>query len=685
MVRIRDDHGPEQVAFSITTPSGTHISDSIAWIERFIRAYGSPNSIYNTEICNWHKDFASRLTYGSDIGTPDFAHTDCVLLWGHNPAATWLARSVEIQQALKRGAKLVVVDPRPTLFARRADCWLRVRPGTDQALALGIANLMLQSGRFDTEFVRQWTNATFLVREDSGAFLRQSDINENGNPDILLAGSATGGELLSYDSETGKWLNSFEDASLFETRTVASRAGEIDCKSALQIFAEAAADYPPERVAEITGIAEADLEKAAGILAESASVAYYAWSGIGQGTSATQTDRALSILYGLTGHYGAQGGNVPGVAASFNDISGQDLLSDEQRAKALGLDQRPIGPGKLGYVTARDVYRAIIEQDPYPVKMLFSFGGNLFSSQPDNERAKEAFQKLEFHVHTDFFLNATAEYADIVLPVATSWERQGFRNGFDASLEGLRIVQLRPAVIAPVGDARGDTEIVLDLAKRLGLSEVMFDCDNDRGLTHILAPSGISLDTLKENPQGVMLESKVPLRAYTTKGFPTPTKRLEIYSEQMLHQNLSPVPSLIPDDLPQREESAFPLRLGCAKTVAYCHSQGRNLAALRRLVPDPILEMSSEVAEARGILNNDWVEIATKTGSFIAVAKIGKDLAPDAVFAQHGWTVSDTADEPNTAGDKLATNMNTAISTQNTDPVSGSIPLRCSWCEIWKV
>ena len=78
MQRIGDDHGPEQVAFSVTTPSGTHISDCISWIERFIRAYGSPNSIYGTEICNWHKDVATKFTYGSDIGTPDFVNTDCV-------------------------------------------------------------------------------------------------------------------------------------------------------------------------------------------------------------------------------------------------------------------------------------------------------------------------------------------------------------------------------------------------------------------------------------------------------------------------------------------------------------------------------------------------------------------------------------------------------------------------------
>lgn len=685
MDRIRAAHGAEQVAFSVSTPSGTHISDSISWIERLIRAYGSPNTIYSTEICNWHKDVASKLTYGSDIGTPDFARTDCVLLWGHNPAATWLARSGEVQKAIRRGARLVVIDPRPTLYARRADCWLRVRPGTDQALALGLANLLLQSGRFDTGFVREWTNAAFLVRDDTGAFLRAVDLDANGRGDVLLAGGAQGLDPIGYNSALRAWIGNPDEAALLAERAVKTRDGEVTCRSALQIFADAAAEYPPERVAEVTGIGAEQLEQAAGILAESASVAYYAWNGVGQSVTATQTDRALSVLYGLTGSYGRAGGNVPGGAAPFNDIAGHDLLDDAQRAKALGLGDRPIGPGRSGWVTARDVYTAVLDQTPYPVRMLVSFGGNLLSAQPDTDRARQAFAGLEFHVHTDFFLNATAEHADIVLPAATSWEREGLRTGFDVSLDGMRRVQLRPAVIAPVGEARSDTDIALDLARRLGLSGLMFDCDADTGHAHILAPSGIALADLKAAPDGVTLAAEVPLSAYRKAGFPTPTGRLEIYSEQMLRAGYAPVPRLDADDLPKCADAAFPLRLGCAKTVAFCHSQGRNIASLRRLSPDPILEIAPETAGARGIGANDWVRIVTDTGSFVARAKITRDVAPDAVFAQHGWTVSDTGDQPNQAGDRLATNMNQAVSTERCDPVSGSIPLRCSWCDVRKI
>ena len=204
MKEIRDKHGAEQVAFSVTTPSGTQISDAISWIERLIRCFGSPNTIYATEICNWHKDFASRFTYGTDMGTPDFAHSQCVLLWGNNPAATWLARSTEIQKAIKRGAKLIVVDPRPTLFARRADCWLQVKPGTDQALALGLAHLMIRQGRFDQHFIRRWSNGPFLVRDDTGAFLREADLGPGGSEAILLAANAEQDDLLQFDLETGR-------------------------------------------------------------------------------------------------------------------------------------------------------------------------------------------------------------------------------------------------------------------------------------------------------------------------------------------------------------------------------------------------------------------------------------------------------------------------------------------------
>ena len=671
MADVRDEHGAEQTVFSVTTPSGTHLSDGIAWIERFIRGYGSPNIIYSTEICNWHKDFASRFTYGSDIGTPDFAHADCALIWGHNPATTWLARSMEIRAARERGMKTIVVDPRRTLYAKRADQWLRVKPGTDQALALGLIHLILRDEGFDAAFVREWTNAAFLVRADNGRLLRQADLDPAGRAEVILAAGADGA-MLAYDAAAKRWLDSPDGAALSASLDVATPDGMVRCRTAFDGLGETVRDWTPSRVEAVTGVPAATLAETAALLAGSGSVAYYVWNGVGQSVTATQTDRAISILYSLLGHYGARGGNVPGQAAAFNDISGHDLLADEQRGKTLGIDARPVGPGRQNWVTARDTYRAILDGAPYPVRMLVSFGGNLLSAQPDTALARRALAALDFHVHADFFLNASAEYADIVLPVATAWEREGLRTGFDASLEGLRRVQLRQAVAEPVGEARSDTDIVMGLSRRLGMSDVMFGCDADAGHRHVLAPSGIDLDELRKHPEGLDVAGAVTEKAYLERGFPTPGGRIEIYSETLLAHGQAALPELAESDLPSAGDPRFPLRLSCAKTVAYCHSQGRNIPALRRLAPDPVIEIAAETAAGRGIEADAWVEIETGTGRFRAKAKLVEGQEPESVVAQHGWTQADSGDW----------NMNAAVSTAAADPVSGSIPLRCTWCEV---
>jgi anaerobic selenocysteine-containing dehydrogenase len=333
----------------------------------------------------------------------------------------------------------------------------------------------------------------------------------------------------------------------------------------------------------------------------------------------------------------------------------------------------------------------VIGADPYPVRMLVSFGGNLLASQPDTELAVRALERLEFHVHADFFLNATARYADIVLPVATSWEREGLRTGFDASLRGLRHVQLRPPVIAPVGEARADTDIVLALAERFGLANKFFGCDADAGHDAVLAKTGLTVEKLRAAPQGVELDATVALEAHAQRsadgaprGFPTPTRRVEIYSERLLDAGYRPLPTFDPAELPPAEVS-FPLLLGSAKTVAYCHSQHRNIASLRRLAPDPVLEMAPTDATARAIAPGDWVRIRTQEGESVARAAIVPGLAPGAVFGQHGWWIEGPDGSPYDAKHPLAANLNRAISTAAADPISGSIPLRRSWCEVEKM
>jgi anaerobic selenocysteine-containing dehydrogenase len=164
--------GPEAVAFGVTTPSGTAVSDGFGWIERLIRLFGSPNTIWGEELCAWHRDYGTAYTFGVDIGVPDFARTGCLLLWGHNPSVSFLAQATAAADAKARGAALVVVDPRRAGLANRADQWLRVRPGTDGALALGLAEVMIAEGWYDREFIEMWSTGPFLVRDRSATTRR---------------------------------------------------------------------------------------------------------------------------------------------------------------------------------------------------------------------------------------------------------------------------------------------------------------------------------------------------------------------------------------------------------------------------------------------------------------------------------------------------------------------------------
>ena len=157
MQRLAERHGPEAVAFTISSGSTTAIGDSSSFVRRLMNAFGTPNSSYTLDICGWGRAFATRYTYGvGSVGTggsggamPDIANSGCVILWGYNPSNTRLTHATAVVEALKRGTRLIVVDLRKAGLAHKADVWLRVRPGTDGAIALGLANAMIARGWYD--------------------------------------------------------------------------------------------------------------------------------------------------------------------------------------------------------------------------------------------------------------------------------------------------------------------------------------------------------------------------------------------------------------------------------------------------------------------------------------------------------------------------------------------------------
>ena len=156
---IKDNYGAEAVVFSRATTAGSAAIDFDGWVQRLANAFGSPNLLTSNHICTWNRRVGSKYTYGSGMPLPDFDNTHCMLIWGINPPATSPAQATRITRARNRGAKLIVIDPRKTTLAAKADCWLRVRPGTDGELAMAMIHVLIEENLFDAEFrarLDQW-------------------------------------------------------------------------------------------------------------------------------------------------------------------------------------------------------------------------------------------------------------------------------------------------------------------------------------------------------------------------------------------------------------------------------------------------------------------------------------------------------------------------------------------------
>jgi anaerobic selenocysteine-containing dehydrogenase len=196
------------------------------------------------------------------------------------------------------------------------------------------------------------------------------------------------------------------------------------CRPVFAHYAELCARYSPERLAEIAWIAPNEVEAAAELIWRSRPVSYYAWSGHEHHANTTETARAMALLYALTGSFDQRGGNVLFASVPNPTVTGEDLPAARRMAPAVGLEQRPLGPAKWNNVSAADFCRAVIEGDPYAICGLIDFGSNLLLAFSDPVKGRRALSALDFYAHADLFMNPTAELADIVLPVASCFERE---------------------------------------------------------------------------------------------------------------------------------------------------------------------------------------------------------------------------------------------------------------------
>jgi anaerobic selenocysteine-containing dehydrogenase len=698
LAAIRRESGPQAVAFGRGTGSGTGLSPTEPWVARLAGAFGSPNYMTNTHICNWARDGANHYTFGAyDFPLPEVEKSGCLLLWGSNPTATLLNLATRIVAARARGMRLVVIDPRRIGLANKADHFLGVRPGTDGALALAFIHELIERRWYDDRFVRDWTNAPLLVREDTGRLLRASDVADGAvrtvaNEAAGYVALGASGTFVEYESDSGRYAVPTSDLDLRGRGMVPLRGGErVPCRTAFDLLADEARRYEPAVAATITGIGADQIRDAVAFMVANRPLSHHTWNGIMQHTNATQAGRAISVFYALVGDWDRPGGNVRSGRSLTKPISIE--VTAAQSALRLGRADRPLGPqvGPPHNIVSYDLFDAILDGRPYQVRGLLSFGSNTIINSADPKRGREALQKLEFFAQAELFHTPTTQLADVLLPAASFLETEFLviRHGH---------VQRRRRTVAPLHERRPDIEMIFDLAVRLGHGDVFANGSLEAAYDEVLAPMGVTWEGMREHPHG--LDGVAP-RSYekhadtdesgAPKGFKTPSRKVEIFLDSWAAHGAEPLPvyrepAESPRATPELAER-YPLVLTNAKKAHYLHSQHRGVPALRRLEPHPTAEIHPETAARYGVADGQWVEIATPRGKARAKAELTTAIVPGVVCAYHGWWEACEALglEASDPYDERGSNVNLLVLGDLKDPISGALPHRSTLCRLTPV
>lgn len=697
LLAIRERYGPQAVALAKGTTSGTSIDDSARWLARFLSVFGSPNWVSTTHVCNWHRDTGFSYTFGVNLPTPDLTRSNVFLLWGHNPSSTSLILAHDIVAAKARGMKLVAVDPRRIGIPGQADILLQVRPGADGALALALIHAVLEEGWYDASFLRQWTNAPFLLRSDNGAALTEADLTASGLSQRYVAWDEITEQPVIYDPTCASFEREHVSPALFGEKQIRDKEGRaISCQTALQALAQLASRYAPERSQAITWVPAEKVWKAAQLLAHNRPMSMYMWNGVGQHSNATQTSRAIASLYAILGDFDQPGGNVLFPGLPVNSVNGREYLPKEVAAQRIGRKEKPLGPpAKPGNCAAYDVFTAILEGRPYRVKALLNFGSNTVISTGDSRRAREGFCAVELAVATELFMTPTAELCDYVLPATSFLEMSNLATGFEHRPQGKAHLQYRAAVVPALAERRSDTWIVFELAKRLGFGQHFWDGEIEAGYAYELAPTGITLEQLKRSPGGISLPSRPRHRKFAErdekgipKAFSTPSRRVELYSHTFADHGFPALPeyqepAMSPFSRPDLA-AEYPLVLTNAKFTTFIHSQQRALPSLRKSSPEPSADIHPETAARYGIKNKEWMILESPKGSVKVRARVTTNIVPGVVCCQHGWWQE--CKELNLPGydpySDASANPSMLIGTELTDPISGSLPHRSYLCRV---
>jgi anaerobic selenocysteine-containing dehydrogenase len=644
---IRDKYGPESMVFGQGTGR-----DSGGPILFLAYAYGSPNwTLFGLSgISCFTPRLAAMHTIEGDATFPDAAQFSplrykdpewktpaCLISWARNLQGSQCTDHYFtghwVTDMMKRGTRLIVIDPVCSWEASRAEIWLQLRPGTDGALALGLLNVITTENLYDKEFVEKWTYGFDKLKQRAQ-------------------------EMTLEQVEQITWVPKekiIEAARLYAT----SKPAAIRFGQPLDSNAEATSTiHALNCLWAITG--NLDIPGGNVICRPPFGVTIYPYS----------TQEVIQLY-------------------------GQEMVNNLTK-KRIGADRYPLVKNFRSWALSDMVLEQMESGKPYPIKGLWCQSNNFMANTAqDPRRHYEAVRKLEFNVVVDTFMTPTAQaIADIVLPAGTFPEKDSVfstgvilnpiqkvltvdecKSDWEINFELAR--RLSPEAV-PWKDVR---EL---LSYRLKPSGMDFAELNEKhwALTPKNHPSGGSPYYRHEKGQ---------LRADGKPGFRTPTGKVELYSTVFESYGLDPLPhhkEPIESPLSTPEiYKEYPLILITGRrNGVFFHSEHRQIPWLREIEPEPTVELHPDTAKKLGIEAGDWVWIEGVRGKLKRKARLTATIHPAMAHALHGWWYPEKSGKAPYFNGIWELNVNQLIPMGGQSSSGfGGAPNKTMLCKIYKV
>jgi anaerobic selenocysteine-containing dehydrogenase len=429
------------------------------------------------------------------------------------------------------------------------------------------------------------------------------------------------------------------------------------CLGADLLRERALEEFAPERVAKITGLEEADIERLAH-------------------DYATTQPSLIRLNYGMQRHGG--GGMavrtltcLPAVTGAWRHIGGGALLSTSKLfpfndAALERPDLIPKGTRTINMVHLAEALNGDLAGPP--VRALYVYNSNPAAVCPDQSRVLKGLRREDlFTVVHEQFQTDTADYADILLPATTQLEHFDIHGSY-----GHLYVQTSEPAIAPLAEAKSNNDVFRLLARALDFEHPLFEISDEQLAAQALdcpgnpAGKGLTLERLQEAGP-IRLNLPENFAPFAEGRFPTPSGKCELFSPQLAAQGLDPLPAYVPphEDPQTRPELAakYPLQMVSPPSPAFLNSTFVNVDALRKIAGEPTLEIHPVDASPRGISDGDRVRIFNDRGGFQAKALVGETVKQGVVVTQGIWWNKLVPD---------AANCNATTSTSLTDMGAGA-------------